>query len=238
MTRFLIGFAAGVFVLALIQYVFAPIPALENATAYTDAQRQVSSGRESDSVQGDLRGAQDTQVGDADSRQFSGRIEAPASSVDTDEAMEPESAQSDEAGAGPENPIELPDTHAGFVEKSTPSLPDEHAKIEEEDVDSGWAENVEAQIYAFITSHPSGRQIHIVSLVCRTTRCEIVGTVFGDQGGDTWNTVLGDMRAQSWFSSNFADSMFGSGGAFPGEFRFITILARVGSEIGSPVRQR
>lgn len=237
MTRFLVGFAAGALVFALIQYVFAPMPTLENSTTRIDPQRQVSSDRESDTVQGNRQSAQDTETAGADNRQFSGRIEAPASSADTDESIERESERSEEARSGPENPIELPDTHAGFVDKSTPSLPDEHARVEEEDVDSSWAEYVEAQIYSFITSHQSGEQIRIVSLVCRTTRCEIAGSVFGEQGGDIWSTVLGDMRRQPWFSSNFADSMFGSGSAYPGEFRFIAILARVGTEIGPPVPQ-
>ena len=111
------------------------------------------------------------------------------------------------------------------------------ASVTGEEADPSWAEHVEALIYSFISSHSSGAQIQIVSLVCRTTRCEIVGTVFGEQGGEIWSTVLKDMQAQPWFSSYFANSMFGSGGASPGEYRFITILVRVGSEIGPAVPQ-
>ena len=237
MTRFLVGFAVGAFAFALIQYAFAPVPTLKDPTTHIHTQEPASAGQNVDTVEDNLRSAQNTRFDDPDRRRRPERTGTPTSSAESDEAPEAEPERSAEAKTGPENPIELPDTHAGFVDQRTPSLPEEHAKVEAEEVDSGWAENVEAQIYSFITSHPSGELIQIVSLVCRTTRCEVVGTAFGDQGGDIWNAVLGDMRTQPWFSSNFADSMFGSGGAFPGEFRFITILARVGSEIGPPIPQ-
>ena len=233
MIRFLFGIVVGAFVVVLIQLQFSLIPANDRDPGV----RVASADKEQVEAQvGYERAAPELPPAGVSRRQT---VESPSGGANLELGSPRESeALSDLSGqSGPKLPIELPDTHAGFVDKEVRSLPDEHAKVEAEEVDPAWAEQVEAQIYSFVSSHPSGPTIQLVSLVCRTTRCEIVGSVFGERGGETWNQVLSDMREQAWFASNFADSMFGSGGGFPGEFRFITILARVGSEIAAPVPQ-
>ena len=70
-------------------------------------------------------------------------------------------------------------------------------------------------IYSHIATHPRGAEVSIVSLVCRTSRCEIAGTVYTEQGGAIWREVLSDMQAQPWFATNFEQSMFGAGGGLP-----------------------
>ena len=232
MIRFLFGFVLGALVLALAQHQFSLVPA---ANRGTDAP-SVTTPEELDEA---LVASELANPGESKGSSANYSIDTFTNgTADPDvRAGESESPDQSNGQAGPKLPIELPDTHAGFVDKNVPSLPDEHAKVEAEDVDSSWAEQVEAQIYSFVSTHPNGASIQVVSLVCRTTRCEIAGSVFGESGGRVWNQVLGDMREQPWFASNFADSMFGSGGGFPGEFRFITIIARVGSEIAAPVPQ-
>lgn len=237
MTRFLLGFAAGVLVLALVQYRFAPIPAPGNDSEAVDAGRRLSPERAPQADPSPAQSGPQGQDAGLSPRRLPVASGARSTGTAAEPAREPERETSEREPMLPDNPIVLPDSHAGFVDKSTPSLPDEHATLEGEDIDPDWAEPVEARIYSFVTSHPGGEQIQIVSLVCRTTRCEIAGSVFAEQGDELWNTVLSDMRTQPWFSSNFADSMFGSGGGYPGEFRFITIMARTGSEIAAPVPQ-
>ena len=75
----------------------------------------------------------------------------------------------------------------------------------------------------------------MVSLQCRTTRCEIAGTAFGEGGADAWRTVRQSMQETSWYAAYFTPSTLESGGGFPGEYRFVTILARIGTEIPPPV---
>ena len=233
MARFLIGFAVGAFVVAFIQLQFSLIPTSDRGASDGQATADDEFG---ETQIGSPKTVPELQAGEVSRRQ-TGAFQRDDVGSEVSPANESEPPLESSGQPRPKLPIELPDTHAGFVDKNVPSLPDEHAKVEAEEEDPTWAEQVEAQIYSFVSSHPSGPSIQLVSLVCRTTRCEIAGSVYGERGGEVWNQVVSDMRKQTWFASNFADSMFGSGGGFPGEFRFITIIARVGSEIAAPVPQ-
>lgn len=233
MIRFLIGIVVGAFVIALVQFQYSLIPAKDRDAAVHEA----TAGEELGEAHVGLQQGAPELPAVGESRRPAAEAPGGGANLEQSRPSESESLTESSGLSGPKLPIELPESHAGFVDKDVRSLPDEHAKVEAEDVDPAWAEQVEAQIYASVASHPSGPTIQLVSLVCRTTRCEIAGSVFGERGGETWNQVLSDMRKQTWFASNFADSMFGSGGGFPGEFRFITIIARVGSEIAAPVPQ-
>lgn len=233
MTRFLIGFVLGALIVVLIQLQFSLIPAPDRAARVS---KTIADEDSSEAQVGSRRAATELQEVGVPARP-TGDLQVDNSDLAIGLANDTESLPESSGQSGPKLPIELPETHSGFVDKTVPSLPDEHEKVEAEEVDPAWAEQIEAHIYSFVSSHPSSPSIQLVSLVCRTTRCEIVGSVFGERGGEVWNQVVSDMRVQPWFASNFADSMFGSGGGFPGEFRFITIIARVGSEIGAPVPQ-
>lgn len=225
MTKFLLGCIAGAAAVALLQLTIAPLPQAGSITPGPEG------GQDANAT--DLVAQSVAEAPPAESRGSVGRVPtSPSSRIE----QEPDSdADQPEGPSGPRNPIELPSTHSGFVDKSRPSLPDEHAALEAEDADPGWAQLVEELIYSHVSSHPNGESIGIVSLVCRTSRCEIVGTVYGERGGDIWQEVVADMRKQAWFANNFADSMLGAGGGMPGEHRFVTLLARVGSEISPPV---
>lgn len=227
MTRFLLGFVAGAALLALVQFAYAPLPTAGNSRPVQPAEPPPAvaatggPGADAPAAAPEVRGA----------RSF-GSDPAPASRAD--DAAD-RTSDEDDGDAGPQNPIELPATHAGFVDDQRPSMPEEHSTLENEDVDPGWAELVEELIYSHISTHEHGASIAIVSLVCRTSRCEIAGTVYGERGGETWRNVLSSMRAEPWFASNFSDSALGAGGGMPGEHRFITILARTGTDIAPPV---
>lgn len=226
--RFVLGVVVGAVLVALIHYLVAPMPSIDRrggASIHTD---EIVS-------RGVLESASQTSPADAQAKTRPSHLRSETATTSRD-SVEAESTV-DSGPSGPRFPVTLPDTHAGFVDKNTPSMPGEHSKLESEDVDPSWSENVEALIYSYVTSHPEGASIQIVSLVCRTTRCEIAGTVYGEAGGKVWTRVLDDMQDQPWFASNFADSKYGSGGGFPDEFRFITMLARTGTEIAPPVNR-
>ena len=238
MTRFLLGLVVGVVGLAFIQVMFAPLPTSSEAGGgIFNPSRTSANGEPASPANRDLAtiasssDAAETQSGAGTVMDRSAVTEANNGGGEGEG-----DADADAGGNHPVSPIELPPTHAGFVDNSRPALPDEHAALEQEEVDAGWAEQVEGLIYSYISTHPQGAAIAVVSLVCRTSRCEIAGTVYGEHGGDIWQEVLGDMREQTWFAANFSDSMSGAGGGLPGEHRFITMLARIGTEIAPPVQ--
>lgn len=136
---------------------------------------------------------------------------------------------------GPSNPIRLPKTHEGFVSKKPHSVPDAHAELEREAVDDSWAGVVEGLIATHIGTHPEGHSIGLISLQCRTTRCEIVGTAYGEGGAEAWRAVRESMQQQSWYGAYFTPSSLESGGSFAGEYRFVSIFARIGHDIVPPV---
>ena len=225
MIRFLLGAAVGAVIVALVQFRFGPIPTLSgDRPVAPEPEASVS-----DVASRPPSRAENAAGGKPANRTGTPKAESSAAAEEAPEAPEAEQP------SGPLNPIQLPESHAGFVRKSARSLPDEHTTLENEEVDQAWAELVESLIYSHIATHPRGAEVSIVSLVCRSSRCEIAGTVYTKQGGAVWREVLSDMQAQPWFATNFEQSMFGAGGGLPGEHRFLTMLARVGTEISPPV---
>ena len=227
MTRFILGFAAGALLIAALQFLYAPLPTRSQDNVATVASPPEDNLEAASATRAVAQRPPERRPANRPSGGSSGAGGVSASETDAPEVENDADVV--------RHPIDLPSTHAGFVDNARPSLPDEHASLEREDVDGAWAQLVEELILTFLSEHPRGADISIVSLACRTTRCEIAGTVYGEKGGDVWQTVLSDMRRQPWFASHFADSASGAGGSMPGEHRFISMLARVGSKIAPPV---
>lgn len=233
MIRFLTGLLVGAAIVLAIQFTYAPLP----GRTTDDGSKGKSATAVSESAPGASPQSPPVRIPDADSgtptnahvqnMPSTERSVTATAHAETDDSRSPKNDV--------RNPIILPKTHEGFVSKNPHSIPEAHAELEREEVDPTWAEVVERLIATFIAGHPLGASIALVSLQCRTTRCEIVGTVYGEGGVRTWNTVLRDMQQQSWYATYFSDSRLGSGGSMPGEHRFVTILARVGIDIPPPV---
>ena len=203
--RFVLGVIVGAVLLALIHYFVAPMPSI-------DRRGGTSIHPDEAVTRGVAESGSQSSSADAQATAPSSHLRAESDATSRHDIETESTVDSDPSG--PLFPVTLPDTHAGFVDKNTPSMPGEHSKLENEDVDPSWSENVEALIYSYVNSHPDGSSIQIVSLVCRTTRCEVAGTVYGEAGGKVWTRVLNDMEDQAWFASNFSDSKYGSGGGF------------------------
>ena len=101
--------------------------------------------------------------------------------------------------------------------------------------DYSWAGVVEGLIATHIGTHPDGQSIALISLQCRTTRCEVAGTAYGEGGDEAWKNVRESMQRQSWYGAYFTPSTLESGGGLSGEYRFVSIFARVGHDIAPPV---
>ena len=244
MNRFLIGVLVGALLVIAFQIVFSPPPGSSPPLA-----EQENAGKEPTPFSGSV--TIDPGVGAVESESVETQSMTPPSALPssirsnatfgaaTDQGLENSSEgepAADEIDSGnPANPIRLPDTHEGFVSKKPPALPDAHAELEREAYDESWASVVEGLIARHIGTHPQGNTIGIISLQCRTTRCEIAGTAFGENGADAWKRVRDDMQQTAWYAAYLTPSTLESAGGFPGEYRFVSIFARIGNDIPPPV---
>lgn len=112
-----------------------------------------------------------------------------------------------------------------------------HAEIEREDADFSWAPIAEDLLTRYLTTHAESQSIVIAALNCRTTRCELAGTVYGETPGELWRSVRQGLSEQTWYGEYFDGSSSEAGGNQPGEYRFVTIIPRVGTRIEPPVEQ-
>ena len=154
-----------------------------------------------------------------------GRAPVPAAADTTNPGDDTQESTS-ESSRGSPGTAELPLTHAALV-TNTP-IESEYAELQAEERDESWASGAESLLYSHVASHPSGREIGVIAVICKETQCWLIGTAYGANGRENWEAVRGDFRQQPLFTTYFAGITGESSAAAPDGHRFVTVFLRAG----------
>lgn len=141
-------------------------------------------------------------IGGSNEVEVSSRVEKEIDSASASEvvtvapSIEPASQEPPNAiipeGSGPQTPVET------TVDLVAPWPENLRAELELEPKDDSWAYYMEQTLVQFLSTHPTIDQFDILSIECRTTKCQIEVSGFHESTVPVWQQVMYDIRQQPW----------------------------------------
>ena len=118
-----------------------------------------------------------------------------------------------------------PPTSSGTSTDPVAPWPDNlRADLYLEPKDDSWAYYMEQTLLQYLAAHPSISQFDVLSIECRTTKCQIEVTGYDESTLPVWQQVMYDIRQQPW---NEFGQYGSSSGTVDGQHTIVGLFHRI-----------